>query len=88
MKISVFNDGNICYWVDYSKRIDCEYVKDLNVDECRALQKWVAVMENKKIKYKEQFKEENVEDEEGNITKIKKSLWKHTDKLLETTEIL
>jgi len=31
-------------------------------------------MENKKIKYKEQFKEEKMEDEEGNITKTKKNL--------------
>jgi len=33
MKKSIFKDGSICYWVDYSKRDDCVEVVEITQEQ-------------------------------------------------------
>ena len=33
MKKSIFKDGSICYWVDYSKRSDCVEVVEITQEQ-------------------------------------------------------
>ena len=33
MKKSIFQDGSICYWVDYSKRDDCVEVVEITQEQ-------------------------------------------------------
>lgn len=41
MKVSIFKDWSICYWVDYHKRKDCEAVIDITLIDYDNIQKWI-----------------------------------------------
>jgi len=53
MKKSIFKDGSICYWVDYSHRSDIDEVVEITQEQY--------IEETKPVVIEEEIKEENVE---------------------------
>lgn len=42
MKISQMLDWNVCYGIDYTARIDCNFVLEVSEEEARSLQQWLS----------------------------------------------